>query len=91
MRRRHGRKYYPPPQYIPVEVQIDGEPLEHTGGGEGIADHLRPQDNISVRFEETEEQRRQREEEEEREDRERRVSSSCLHMRFLGGLGERAD
>lgn len=27
MKRRNGRKYYPPPQYVPAEVGPDGEPV----------------------------------------------------------------
>lgn len=64
MRRRNGRKYYPPPKYAPAEVGEDGRPIPASPSLE----------QSEEAFVETEEQRREREAEEEQEERERRVS-----------------
>lgn len=60
MRRRNGQKYYPPPEFVPVDVDTDG--------GADTSDK-----RAAPVFSETVQQLRDRQEEEEKEERERKV------------------
>lgn len=87
VKRKNGRKYYPPLEFVPADVGPDGKvvvPVKakvERGKSNGAA----------VSFKETEEERRKREAEEEKEELERKVNGIGYGLCWVGlvwvGLG----
>lgn len=82
MKRKNGRKYYPPLEFVPADVGPDGKvvvpsssPSDDTTGkakGNGVVK--------TESFKETDEERRKREAEEEKEELERKVRMcACVY------------
>ena len=69
MKRKNGRKYYPPLEFVPADVGPDGKVVVPDGNGNGVV--------RTESFKETNEERRKREAEEEKEEQERKV---CVRM-----------
>lgn len=89
MKRKNGRKYYPPLPFVPADVGPDGKvivPGKDDGGGEG--GHAKGNGIVKTEsFKETEEERRKREEEEEKEELDRKVRSVRAYLLSCGRVG----
>ncbi len=89
MKRKNGRKYYPPLQFVPADVGPDGKIIvPGTADGDGDGGHAKGNGVVKTEsFKETEEERRKREEEEEKEELDRKVCACvwvCVCVCVLG-------
>lgn len=69
VKRKNGRKYYPPPEFVPADVGPDGRVVVPVKAGQGKGNGVLK----TEAFRETEDERRKREAEEEKEELERKV------------------
>lgn len=85
VKRKNGRKYFPPLPFVPADVGPDGKVIvpgkADNGDGDGYGGHAKGNGIVKTEsFKETEEERRKREEEEEKEELDRKVCASILYF-----------